>query len=82
LPQLGTDTSEGGTGELLERIVNFNSLSGQATIAAMREGRNLQRLSTANIQQDAPLDTTGLQNPGSLVSNKYTATEAKNKLIT
>jgi len=81
LPNFGTDTSEGGAAEILERIVNFDSLGGQATIAAMREGRNLQRLADANIQQDAPIDTAGVQDPASLVTSTYTSEEAKNQLI-
>ena len=81
LPNLGTDTSEGGAAEILERVVDFSSLGGQATIAAMREGRNLQRLADANIQQDAPIDTTGLQDPATLITSTYTAAEAKDQLI-
>ena len=81
LPNLGTDTSEGGAAEILERVVDFTSLGGQATIAAMREGRNLQRLADANIQQDAPIDTSGVEDPATLVVSTYTAAEAKNQLI-
>ena len=81
LPNLGTDTEEGGTAELLERIVDFSSLGGQAIIASMREGRNLQRLADANIQQDAPIDTTGVEDPASFVTAQYTAQEAKDQLI-
>lgn len=81
LPNLGTDTSEGGAAEILERVVDFTSLGGQATIAAMREGRNLQRLADANIQQDAPIDTTGVEDPATLVTSTYTSLEAKNQLI-
>ena len=81
LPNLGTDTAEGGTAELLERIVDFSSLGGQAIIASMREGRNLQRLADANIQQDAPIDTTGVEDPASFVTAQYTAQEAKDQLI-
>lgn len=81
LPNLGNDTAEGGTAEILERIVDFSSLGGQATIGAMREGRNLKRLADANIQQDAPLDTTGVQNPGNFVTSTYTAEQAKDQLI-
>ena len=81
LPNLGNDTSEGGAAEILERVVNFNSLSGQATIAVMREGRNIQRLADANIQQDAPIDTTGVEDPATLVTSTYTSLEAKNQLI-
>lgn len=81
LPNLGNDTAEGGAAEILERVVDFSSLGGQATIAAMREGRNLQRLADANIQQDAPIDTTGIQDPGNFVTSTYTAQQAKDQLI-
>ena len=81
LPSLGTDTSEGGIAEIIERTVDFSSLGGQCAIAAMREGRNLQRLADANIQQDAPINTTGVEDPGTLVSSTYTAQEAKDRLI-
>jgi hypothetical protein len=82
LPNLGLDTSEGGTAELLERVVDFSSLGGQAVIASMREGRNLKRLADANIQQDTAIDTTGVENPASLTSSQYSAQQAKDKLIT
>lgn len=81
LPNLGTDTAEGGTAEILERIVDFSSLGGQAIIATMREGRNLQRLANANIQQDAPIDTTGVEDPASLTNAQYTAQEATDRVI-
>jgi len=81
LPTLGQDSSEGGTAEILERIVDFSSLGGQAIIAAMREGRNLARLGNANIQRDAPIDFTGVEDPATLLSASYTAQEAKNRLI-
>jgi len=80
LPNLGTDTSEGGSAELLERVMNFDSLSGQAAIAAMREGRNIERLGNANIQQDVIIDDTIVENPATLASGQYTSTEALNKL--
>ena len=81
LPNYGLDTSEGGAGELLERIVDFSSLGGQSVIAAMREGRNIQRLSDANIAQDAPIDTTGLQDPANLLGGQYTQSEAQSRVI-
>jgi hypothetical protein len=81
LPELGLDTSEGGSAELLERIVNFNSIGGQSVIASMREGRNLARLAAANIQDDAPIDTTGVVTEGTLLSGQYTAAEAQQQII-
>lgn len=81
LPDLGLDTSAGGTAELLERIVNFGTLGGQSVIASMREGRNLARLNAANIDQDAPIDTEGTQTAGTLLSGQYTQSEAQSQII-
>lgn len=81
LPDLGTDTAEGGAAEILERIVDFSSVGGQSIIASMREGRNLKRLADANIQQDAFVDVEGLQNPGSLTDSRYTGSQAKSNII-
>ena len=81
LPNYGTDTAQGGTAEIIERIVDFSSLGGQAIVGAMREGRNLKRLGDANVQQDAPIDTIGVQNPGNFVTSTYTADQAKDQLI-
>lgn len=81
LPTLGLDTTEGGAAELLERIVDYDSLGGQAIIAAMREGRNLQRLANANVEQDTSLDTDGVQDPAQLTTSQYTKSEAQNRVI-
>ena len=76
LPNYGLDTSAGGTGELLERVMNFDSTGGQASVAAMREARNIDKLAEANIVQDGPIPTTPPSNPGSLLSGTYTVAEA------
>lgn len=81
LPNYGLDTTEGGSAELLERIVDFSSLGGQAIVGAMREGRNIQRLGNANIGQNIAFDTEGVQNQGTLLSSQYTTAEAKNRVI-
>ena len=76
LPNYGLDTSAGGTAELLERVMNFSSTGGQASVAAMREARNIDKLAEANIVQDGPIPTTPPSNPGSLLSGTYTVAEA------
>ncbi len=76
LPNYALDTSAGGTGELLERVMNFDSTGGQASVAAMREARNIDKLTAANIVQDGPIPTTPPANPGSLLSATYTVAEA------
>jgi hypothetical protein len=81
LPEIGKDTSFGGPAMWMERVVDITTLGGQATIAAMREGRNLQRISEAGVQQDAPIDTTGLEAPGDFVPSTYTEAEANALVI-
>jgi hypothetical protein len=81
LPTYGTQTSFGGPAMWLERVADASSLGGQSVIAAMREGRNLKRLSSAGLQQDAPISTEGLQYPGDLSPNQYDEQEANDLVI-
>jgi len=55
LHQYGTDVKEGGASEILTAMANQNSLSGQALIASLREGRNIRALEPSNIQLDTQL---------------------------
>ena len=81
LPTYGTQTYFGGPAMWLERVSNLNSLGGQSVIAAMREGRNAKRLSSAGLQQDGPINTEGLQYPGELAPNQYDEQEANDLVI-
>lgn len=76
LPQFGQNTEFGGPAMWLERVANANSLGGQALIAAMREGRNQQRLDNAGIKTDTALATEQPQFPGTLAPNTLTKEEA------
>ena len=76
LPNYALDTSAGGSAELLERVMNFDSTGGQASVAAMREARNIDKLADANIVQDGPIPITPPANPGSLSNATYTVAEA------
>ena len=75
------DTSAGGTAEVIERLVNYNSLGGQSTIAVMREARNVDKLASANIQQDTPLSTNVVETDGNLLSGQYTSAEASARVV-
>jgi hypothetical protein len=55
LHQYGVDVKEGGASEILTAMANQNTLSGQALIASLREGRNIQALEPSNIQLDTQL---------------------------
>lgn len=81
LPEIGKDTSFGGPAMWLERVVDATSLGGQATVGAMREGRNLARLAEAGIQQDAPIPTEGIETPGVFVPSTYNEEEANARVI-
>ena len=81
LSTYGTQTYFGGPAMWLERVSNLNSLGGQSVIAAMREGRNAKRLSSAGLQQDGPISTEGLQYPGELAPNQYDEQEANDLVI-
>jgi len=81
LPSYGLDTTAGGTGELLERVMNFSSTGGQAAVGAMREARNIDKLATANIQSDAPIPTTPPSNPGQIATSTYTVAQADSVII-
>ena len=81
LPTYALDTTAGGTGELLERVMNFSSTGGQASVAAMREARNLDKLLEANIQVDAPIPVDPPANPGSITPSTYTVAQADAVII-
>lgn len=48
----GVDVAPGGPNEILTKLANMSTLSGQCIIASLREGRNIQALQPANIQLD------------------------------
>jgi hypothetical protein len=81
LASYGTQTDFGGPAMWLERVVDANSYGGQTVIAAMREGRNIKRLSQAGLQQDGAISTEGLEYPGTLVPNQYDQQEANDLVI-
>lgn len=49
LPRWGNQTTIGGAGQILEGIADRSNRGGQAMIAAMREGRNVQRLESVGV---------------------------------
>jgi hypothetical protein len=55
LHEYGVDVSDGGANEILTNIANLATLSGQALIASLREGRNILALQAAGIETDTQL---------------------------
>jgi hypothetical protein len=81
LASYGTNTEFGGPAMWLERVSNFSSLGGQSVVAAMREGRNQDRLDDAGIRTDTALATEQPQYPGTLIPNTLTEQEANDLVI-
>lgn len=54
LHQWGTDTADGGPNQCLEKLAT-DTLSGQAVLSSLREGRNIKNLESAGISMDTQL---------------------------
>lgn len=82
LHDYGQETSLGGSAWILEQVAEKTNRGGQAIIASMREGRNIQRLNDAGIPTGAlyrtSRSTTTEQAP--LLDSTYTVEEAKNSI--
>lgn len=83
LHDIGLDISEGGAAQFFENIANTSTLTGQAVIASMREGRNIAVLNAAGIQLDTQLIDV---NPGTTVANnlqdgQYSVAQARANII-
>lgn len=83
LHDIGLDVSEGGAAQFFENIANTSTLTGQAVIASMREGRNIAVLNAVGIQLDTQLVDV---NPNTTVANnlpdaQYSVTEARANII-
>jgi hypothetical protein len=62
LHDIGIDITPGGPAEFIAQVANTSTQTGQAIIASMREGRNIQLLSTAGIGSDAQVSSAYLGN--------------------
>lgn len=83
LHDIGLDVSEGGAAQFFEAVANTSALSGQAVIAAMREGRNIAVLNTVGIQLDTQLSDVS-PNPqiaNNLGNAQYTVVEARANIV-
>jgi len=83
LHDIGLDVSQGGAAQFFENIANTSTLSGQAVIASMREGRNIAVLNAAGIVLDTQLVDV---NPNTTVANnlqdaQYSVAEARANIV-
>lgn len=83
LHDIGRDVSEGGAAQFFEAVADTSALSGQAVVAAMREGRNIAVLNAVGIKLDTQLSDV---NPDPKIANnlsdsQYTVAEARANVI-
>lgn len=83
LHEIGTDISEGGSAQFFQALANTSTLSGQAVVSSMREGRNIAALNSVGIQLDTQLidvnvNTTVANN---LDFGQYTESQAQANVI-
>ena len=82
LQDLGLDVTTGGAAQFIEQLADRSTLTGQAVVASMREGRNIAVLNAAGIQLDTQLVDL---NPNETVANnlidgQYTVAEARGNI--
>lgn len=83
LHDIGLEVSEGGAAQFFENIANTSTLSGQAVVASMREGRNIAVLNAVGITLDTQLiDVNANTTVANNISNgQYSVSEARANII-
>jgi len=80
LPTYGQQTESGGQAQFWEGVANISTFTGQAIVAALREGRNQALLGNAGVQTNAlvPDAPNPPIPPANLIPATYTAQQAAN----
>lgn len=83
LHDIGLDVSEGGAAQFFEQIADTSTVTGQAVIASMREGRNIAVLNAVGIELDTQLNDVNANTPvaNNLSSAQYTASQATANIV-
>lgn len=83
LPFYGQQNEEGGLFQFWEGVADLNTFTGQALVAALREGHNQTYLTNAGIQTNnhIPADPVPPVPTANLIPSTYTSQEAANLVI-
>lgn len=83
LHDIGLDVSQGGQSQFVQEVSNVSTLSGQAMIASMREGRNIAILNAAGMLLDTQISEINPTTPiaNNLGTAQYTVAEARANII-
>jgi hypothetical protein len=83
LPGYGTETEEGGTAWLVETMADLSTLSGEAIIACLREGRNQVALNSTGIFTNSQIPSEPVPPPpeAELLPSVYSEDQAINLVV-
>ena len=82
LHEIGLDVNQGGQSDFVQQVSNVSTLSGQAVIASMREGRNIAILNAAGIQLDTQVsDLNTTVSIANLGNAQYSVAEARANVV-
>ena len=83
LPGYGTETEEGGTAWLVETMADLTTLSGEAIIACLREGRNQVALNSTGIFTNSQIPSEPIPPPpqAELLPSVYSEDQAINLVV-
>jgi len=83
LHEIGQDVSQGGQAQFVQQVSNVSTLSGQAVIASMREGRNIAILNAAGIVLDTQVSAVNVVTPiaNNIGNAQYSVSEARANVI-
>lgn len=83
LHDIGLDISEGGAAQFFDQVANTSTVTGQAVIASMREGRNIAVLNAVGITLDTQIPDLNANTPiaNNLSSAQYTTAEARANIV-
>jgi len=83
LPVYGTETDEGGVAWLIETMADLSTLSGEAVVASLREGRNQVALNSTGIYTNTrgPGDANPPPPQAELLPSVYSEGEAINLVV-
>lgn len=83
LPSYGTETQQGGIAWFLESMADLATLSGQAVVGCLREGRNQVALNASGIFTNTQIPDNPIPPPpeAELLPSVYSETEAENLVV-
>jgi hypothetical protein len=83
LDSYGQDTQQGMSADILENIADITTITGQALIGAMREGRNNQDMDSTSVGHDNTVPDVPLTPPpqAQLLDSQYTVSQARARVL-